>query len=108
MPPSPEPDPELLARVRGLLAETTVEPDALEQLAAIRAVRRALDAEEARAIQRARVSEHDWSVIGAALGMSGQAAGHRARRHHQLDDPRREADTGRPATRGRYRRREAE
>ncbi|MEU5853530.1 hypothetical protein [Saccharopolyspora shandongensis] len=93
-------------RVRALLAEAAVDADsgvALEQLRTIRQVRQALDTVEAAAMYGAREAGTDWAEIGAALGMSGQAAGKRARQRHQLRDPRADSATGRPRTRGSYR-----
>ncbi|MGW3473464.1 hypothetical protein ACWDKQ_34565 [Saccharopolyspora sp. NPDC000995] len=93
-------------RVRALLAAAAadVESDvALERLRTIRQVRQALDAVEASAMFSAREAGTDWSEIGAALGMSGQAAGKRSRQRHQLTDPRTDAATGRPRSRGAYR-----
>lgn len=100
-----EVDDAVRARVEELLG-TLGAPGAdaaLERLRAIRRLRRVLHAVEARALYDARLAEHDWADIGAALGMSGQAAGKRARTHHQLDDPRPDPATGRPRRRGRYR-----
>lgn len=77
----------------------------LEVLAAVAALRRALLAVEARAIYAARADGHHWASIGAALGLSGQGAGKRARQLHQLVDPALNPITRRPHRRGRYRRR---
>lgn len=95
-----------------LVAETVARAQAkvpaapgLEALAAVTALRRALLAVEARAIHTARANGHHWASIGAALGLSGQGAGKRARQLHQLVDPALNPATGRPHRRGRYRRR---
>lgn len=98
-------DEAVRARLEALLDElaTPGADAALERLRAIRRLRGVLHAVEARALYAARLAEHDWADIGAALGMSGQAAGKRARTHHQLDDPRPDPATGRPRRRGRYR-----
>lgn len=93
-------------RMRELLAAAAgeVETDvALERLRTIRQAREAVDTFEADALHAARAAGCDWSEIGGALGMSGQAAGKRARQRYQLTDPRTDPATGRPATRGTYR-----
>ncbi len=102
----PEPFDDTCERVRALLADAAEDVDhdvGLERLRTIRQARQALDVFEADAIYQARRHDTDWAEIGGALGMSGQAAGKRARQRHQLDDPRAHAVTGRPRTRGFYR-----
>src|SRR5699024_4138172 len=76
-------------------------PAALARLQALRELRAELDIVLGRSMQVARAAEHDWADIGGALGMSGQAASERYRRHHQLPDPRPGRD--RPVRRGTYR-----
>src|SRR5690606_35138490 len=92
---------EMVARAQ---AEVPVDAG-LEMLAAVTALRRALLAVEARAISAARADGYHWASIGAALGLSGQGAGKRARQLHQLVDPALNPTTGRPHRRGHYRRR---
>ncbi|QGK68726.1 hypothetical protein GIY23_03420 [Allosaccharopolyspora coralli] len=89
-----------MGEVEGAAPEQGV---AAERLAVVRQVREGLDLFEADALVAARQAGLDWAEIGAALGMSGQAAGKRARQRYQLTDPRTDRDTGRPRTRGTYR-----
>jgi len=104
----PVPEEELEQLVAEMVARAQVEVPAdagLEVLAAVAALRRALLAVEARAIYAARADGYHWARIGAALGLSGQGAGRRARQLHQLVDPALNPTTGRPHRRGHYRRR---
>lgn len=104
----PVPAEELEQLVAEMVARAQVEVPAdagLEVLAAVAALRRALLAVEARAIYAARADGYHWARIGAALGLSGQGAGRRARQLHQLVDPALNPATGRPHRRGHYRRR---
>ena len=54
-----------------------MDTDALEDLAIIVAWRRQLDEDQALAVERARSQGATWSAIGAALGMTQQAANKR-------------------------------
>lgn len=84
-------DAELARRLRALADEAvdrrgTEGP--LARLETLRKLRTLLDTAEGEAMHTARAGEHDWAELGAALGLTGQGAGFRYRRHHQLPDPR--------------------
>lgn len=84
-------DAELARRLRALAdeaAERRAGAGPLERLATLRKLRTLLDTAEGEAMHAAREAEHDWVELGAALGLTGQGAGHRYRRHHQRVDPR--------------------
>lgn len=84
----PKPYREIREAVRGLLQDATVEVDQdtdLEFLRTLTEIRRALESFENSRIGTARAHGHDWAEIGAAMGMTGQAAGQLARRRGLAD-----------------------
>lgn len=89
-------DDELAERLRKLADEALAQRGTggpLERLTLLRRLRTLLDTAEGDAMQHARRHGYVWAAIGDALGVSGQAAGQRFRRHHQRTDPR--SSTGR-------------
>lgn len=95
-------DPLLAAAVERVIAEQVDEaaPDEhLERLRTIRRVRGELDYLEGAAMLAELREDGQFRDIGAALGISGQAAGWRFRNHHQLTHPN---PSGRTARRGPY------
>ncbi len=84
-------DAELARRLRVLADEAAYRRGTggpLGRLELLRRLRTVLDTAEGQAMAEARAAEHDWAQLGAALGLTGQGAGFRYRRHHQLTDPR--------------------
>lgn len=84
-------DAELARRLRALADEAAYrrsQGGPLDRLALLRQLRTLLDTAEGEAMSEARAADYDWAELGTALGLTGQAAGQRLRRHHQRADPR--------------------